>query len=33
MNWIDMFREQLELEKKDGDYLAAQKLEKLLLYL
>lgn len=33
MNWIDMFQEQLDLENKNGNYKAAQKLEKILLYL
>ena len=33
MNWIDMFREQLELEKKNSNYVTSQKLEKILLYL
>lgn len=33
MNWIDMFREQLDLENKNGNYIAAQKLERILLYL
>ena len=33
IDWIDMFREQLDLENKNGNYIAAQKLEKILLYL
>jgi hypothetical protein len=33
MNWIDMFQEQLELEYKNGNFKAAQNLEKLLMYL
>lgn len=33
MNWIDMFQEQLDLENKNGNYIAAQKLAKILLYL
>ncbi len=33
MDWIDMFREQLDLENKNGNYIAAQKLGKILLYL
>ena len=33
MNWTDMFQEQLDLEKKNGNYLTAQKLERILLYL
>lgn len=33
IDWIDMFREQLDLENKNGNYIAAQKLGKILLYL
>ena len=33
LNWIDMFQEQLDLENKNGNYIAAQKLAKILLYL
>ena len=33
VNWLEMFQKQLDLENKNGNYKAAQKLEKILKYL